>query len=268
MSCKVVVGSLLVAVVAFGMASLANADSSGFDYKSSTDFSWKYEMDALPSAQDKDGNSTLDFNFVAGDGSATIVSGGLDGNVLRLVNSKANGNGFFNSDNATTGQLWPAQGFSYAGGYTIEARMKIISQDSGADGVFGLAALPSGTSQWAAPGIASTGEVWSGGTSYTHTNTDDFHVFRFAQAPGATSYTVWRDNEVLGTGLGSSMVYAQGPQLYFGDGAGSYGGTVDMDYLRLTAGAWSPNQTPEPSMLALLTAGLVSLLAYAWRKRK
>jgi hypothetical protein len=255
MFCRVFATSLLVAVVAFGMAGLANADLAQLD---SSAFAWKYEMDAMPDTQDKDGNSTLDFNFVAGDGSATT-----DGSVLRIINGKANGAAFFNSGNA--GQLWPAQGFSYANGYTLEAKLKIISQDTGADAVFSLVAIPSGTSNFAALGVGSTKSEWAG-TSWTQTNTDAFHVFRVAQSPGAASYTVWRDGVVLSTELGAALVYSQGPQLYFGDGASTYGGTVDVDYLRLTTGAYAP--TPEPSTMVLLAMGLVGLLAYAWRKRK
>ena len=58
------------------------------------------------------------------------------------------------------------------------------------------------------------------------------------------------------------------PQIYFGDGSGTLGGTVDVAYVRFTAGAWAPVASPEPSAMMLLTTGLVSLLAYAWRKRK
>jgi len=46
-----------------------------------------------------------------------------------------------------------------------------------------------------------------------------------------------------------------------GDGSSSVAGTVTLDYVSVTA-------VPEPGSLALLSVGLIGLLAYAWRKRR
>jgi hypothetical protein len=253
---------LLLAVVAFGMAGMARADATWAPPKNSADFTWKYEMGILPSAENLDGpgNTTNDFAYYAGDGSATT-----DGNVLRMINGKANGNGFYGSD--SVGQIWAAQGFTYAAGYTIEARVKIISSESG--GAIQLAANPTDTDKWGVLAISDTKEAW-GGASYTHDNSaaTGYHIFRIAQKEGADNYAIWRDDVEVATGIGAAMSLSGYPQFYFGDGAGTIGGTVDVDYVRFTAGAWSPVASPEPATIILLVSGLVGLLAYAWRKRK
>jgi hypothetical protein len=98
-------------------------------------------------------------------------------------------------------------------------------------------------------------------------NTDDFHTFRVAQAPGAASFSVWRDGVLLSSGLPSGGPWA-GAAFNIGDFAGATAGVAQIDYVRFTPGAYAPVAVPEPATISLLASGLIGLLAYAWRKRK
>jgi hypothetical protein len=45
-------------------------------------------------------------------------------------------------------------------------------------------------------------------------------------------------------------------------------GTFDVYSVKMATGAYAPAESPEPSTFVLLVIGALSLLAYAWRKRK
>ena len=192
MFCKVFVRSLLVAVVAFGMASLVNADTVVDGQMDSSAFSWKYDMSVLPSTQDLDSNGTNDFTLYAGDGSATT-----DGNVLRMVNSKSNGNGFFASD--SVGQIWANQG--------LQLRRRIYGRGQSQDhlpGHRGRGRLPNCGESNRDRRMGSSGDfeyrrVVGFAKLGRQSTTDDFHVYRFVQQDGAASYAIWRDGVQLTT---------------------------------------------------------------------
>jgi hypothetical protein len=254
MCCRLVKrASLIVVTLAvIGMAGQAMAGFAGSALDSSS-FTYKYEMDAMPSTQDLDGNSVMDFdanesaagNLSVASGIATIVAG-------------SGGSDYFGSESA--GKIWQNK---FAGGdFTIECAAKVVSAVPGTDmeGAFQV--------------FASNGNYFGIklDTSKTTTsdrqllssadNTDAFHVFRFAQQ-GSSLY-VWRDGAPVGDGVTTwPVTYTS---MYFGDGGGSIEGVTQVDYFRVTSGAYAP--VPEPSSIALLASAIAGLLAYAWRKSR
>jgi hypothetical protein len=76
--------------------------------------------------------------------------------------------------------------------------------------------------------------------SFDHT--DDFHTFRLVRdaAENSNLWWLWRDGELLTPrGLQVSREYERNA-VYFGDMGGAYDGIIEVDYFRLTPGAYAP----------------------------
>jgi hypothetical protein len=233
----VTVYAVAVAVgVQTAKAELVQQDSSSFTYR--------YEMDVLPTANG---------DFTAGDGADGTVAGGI----LSMST------GYYH--NAAT---WPGL-FNTTDGWTVETRLQIVSS-AGSRGAFNFVGGNGSTVKEADLGIGATGQNWDAWGSVavggTVDNTNGFHTFRVALLPGSDTYNIWRDGTLLNptplTNAGFNDV-----NMYFGDSGGSFAGSWKMDYVRYTAGAFAP-VVPEPSSLVLVISGLVGLLVYAWRKRR
>lgn len=245
---------LLAAVVIIGLAGMAAAD---LIQKDSADFpaKYKYEMDSLPSAVDQDGNSVNDFEALWGAGGANNVSDGI-----WSISGKSN---LMSSEDS--GRIWEANqsAFTWTNGYTVEARVKVLSATSFP---FKVAANPYGTANFGIIKIGATGEAFENEDPFADSNSDDFHVFRMAQAAGSDLWYLWRDGVLKGTTTGPGFVTPNIPQLWFGNGGSVTDASVQVDYVRFTSGAYAP--VPEPATATVLATGLVGLLAYAWRRRK
>jgi hypothetical protein len=235
----------LAGVAVIGMATAANAD---LVQKSSETFAYKYEMNVLPPAPDWGGGGT---------GTPSIVGG----EVLDMEDYNYDGSSGFWYDN-----------FSAATGYTIEARVKIISQ-TGWLNTMSLDNMPKDSHKSGPLSLGTSSMKWGYSTgAYTidsSSNTDGFHVIRMARLAGTDTYNVWRD----GTLLTPTPIAANGEYTsyynwcYLGDTGGDLGGQVQVDYARYdNTGAYAP--TPEPGSMVLLAYAIIGLLAYAWRKRK
>jgi hypothetical protein len=97
------------------------------------------------------------------------------------------------------------------------------------------------------------------------------HTYRFVRHDfgAGTSTTLYLDNNptALGTLVSSSGPGGGDAQTWEWGLFGS-GSSYDVYYAKVATGAFLPQPTPEPSSMVLLAVGVVSLLAYAWRKRK
>ena len=257
---KWTLGLLAVGCV-LAMSGPVDAD---FTPKNSADFDWKYEMNLLPDAEDLDGNSVMDFTewLQNKDGSDPTFT--VSGGILTMDSSghKDDNGGYNNVDPDQTWQLDP--NISFANGWTFETRVKVNSNRR--DGFTFLAgAEPVETASRAWLNIQSDGQTWGGSGTVDlgdATNSDDFHIFRVAQTPGQDLFSVWRDGVLLSDKLTCGWSY-QTDRIGFSDGGDTWGGVMEVDYLRFTDGAYAP--IPEPGTLVLLAGALMSLLV--WRRR-
>jgi hypothetical protein len=246
---------VVAGVVASVGSSTAIADFVG---KDSSEFSWKYEMNSLPSDQDLDGNTVLDFT------NATSNSA-LDGAGHLVLGEDWNG-GYVGS--GASGQIWPGN-FNMATGYTVEVRIQMAATGNLTANRFGIqtAVDASNLHQPIVESYVMEGQTrWEDTVLDTQNNTDGFHVFRIAQAPGSATFSMWRDGVLLNNSLGSSFDYTGLDRLIVGNFSTSWQSQATLDYLRFTPGAYAP--VPEPASFALLATGVIGLPAYAWRKRK
>jgi hypothetical protein len=251
----------------FGVVALVGLQTAkaGFATKDSSDFSWKYEMDVLPSAQNLDGNldgesnPIMDFHGHGTDEVPPAITV-LDGIMSMDVSSQN-----YRLDSNATGEIWPVK-MTYAAGFTIETKVKILTSTGTHGAMMMDPCAAGGSGDFFSFGAGETSWGYSGSKQILSSadNSDDYHVFRLAQLPNENSFSMWRDNQLIGSGLTGGFAF--GDNLEFGSGGSQWRGTANIDYLRFTSGVWAP--VPEPAALTLLVTELIGLLAYAWRKRK
>ncbi|QDS99291.1 PEP-CTERM sorting domain-containing protein [Adhaeretor mobilis] len=87
--------------------------------------------------------------------------------------------------------------------------------------------------------------------------TDAQHVYRIAQAENSIGYNAWIDGVLVGEYDAADSGLGTGGNHWWSDGSGSTMGTYEMDYVRFTAGGFSP--IPEPATASLLLIGALSL---------
>ncbi|MCC7085740.1 MAG: PEP-CTERM sorting domain-containing protein [Pirellulales bacterium] len=237
---------LLGAILAVWQTEQANAipvatqDSSSFPYK--------YEMDVSPTTQDLDSNGTTDFEL---DASASYSGGIMTQSAGALLAA------------TSSSRIWDSSGITFATGYTIETRTKIVS-DTASFPIFGISSNPTGTDANSMLLIRGTGQSWAGAVDLgSNDNTDGFHVYRITQDPGAGSFAVWRDGALLNGSLNSAFNLVL-DRFLMGSLSGDVAGSAETDYLRLTPGAYAP--VPEPGAYLLMSIGAAALLLLRRKK--
>lgn len=231
----------------------APAAAHAIDIADSSTFTYKYEMDVDPVTQNLDLDGNVDWaahtgTFSVAGGIATVGSG-----------SRMNGTGT---------SIWQTSGINAASEWTLEIRAR-IRQDSAMD--------------------PDDGQVWGISTSDSTGATDllvevaDDQVI-LPQNVGATVNDIFPASSPVGEFVTVRMTYdADGLHVYhnnvllnvtpetgsnlhaaiinrlmIGGYSGRLAGPFDIDYLRLTEGAYAP--IPEPASLALMGMGALMLV--------
>ena len=233
-------------------------NASIIDTKDSANFSYKYEMDVLP---DSNGDWRVD-----GANGGTVADG------LLLLSSSTD-RGAYTSD--TIGEIWPGK-TTYNTGYTIEARVKITSATIYGYGLQGIPGPTTASQPCSELWINENQLVWGDGSSQVilasgQDNTNDFHVFRLAQesgvgAPGAATYSVWRDGVLLSNSLSEPFMNQGLERIIFGGFAGGHSAVSETDYVRFEVGAYAP--VPEPASIAILISASSTLLVCSRRRKQ
>lgn len=223
----------VVAATSAGALALETKDSSQFEYK--------YEMNALPTVEDVDGSGANDFT---GGGSWTTLSSGAmamdmtDGGKY-LISDKANG---------TAGDAWRTMNAASGNGgtgYTIEALLKIDSQVSGIQYALNLQASTGDSSLNAFLNFTTNGIYW-GSTFLTNLDATAWHTYRIVREGSgeAKKFSVYADGILIKDALGNGFDYGGLNRVIIGSPGASHKGKATVAYLRFTKGAYAPPAAP------------------------
>lgn len=228
---------VVIAVVAqvVGMSCMA-----AFLEKDSTDFEYKYEMVVDPAAEDLDGNGSGDFT--------AHTDWVINGNGFATYSTTATGGSFYDGG-AANGIL---HNLTENGPWTAEVRVDVKSMATNADSAFMLYGCRGSLCDLR---IGTKRLIWNGADigEYRNDSKDGYHIFRVAGGNGAeVTFCVYVDGEIF-----ASNLYARRSDTvsgFIGDGSGSVGGDVSIDYFRLdTTGAFAPLVSKEKDMISAVS---------------
>lgn len=228
------------------LAAMLGASSASADLprRDSTQFECKYEMDALPTAEDADGSGAADFTSSSAAAWLSLSAGAMTMDMTSggqfLMSSAARG---------AAGDAWLDLGATSAtggSGYTIETLLKIDSQASGTTYALNLQASTGDSYLNAFLNFKTTGIYW-GGTSLTNLDTTVWHTYRLVREGSGepNKFSVYVDGELVRDGLGNGFDYNGLNRVILGSpGASQYKGKATVAYLRFTKGAYAPPAAP------------------------
>jgi len=248
----IIVPAALAAAVVLSLVPTATAVVT--ELKQSDDFNYKYEMTVAPEFDNQGGDGNADWVL---NNAGTAVRSVADG-VLTMITVPGADPSSFHYTNDDTGAL-----LDFATGYTVEMRVRVVSSDnihatsmvalpgSPNNDQMGWNMIDAGGQGWGNDGIADGTDIPLG----TDDNTDEFHVFRFAQEPNTGTFSFWRDEVLLDQTLPGDdflvtiapVPFATQEKIGFGDMGGAWSGEVQIDYFRFdTTGAFTPVEPPPP----------------------
>lgn len=231
----------LLVVMLSGMASVAFAEPD-LPTRDSSRFDFKYEMDVLPTDADLDGDGYKDFLYVGDDGSWMTPQ---QGGVVRF--DMSGGTYYIRSDQdpGAHGCVWRRYAPSVAEGYTVELRMRIVSQNQDKSIAAGLM-ICDGSNCDSLLSFDTESLGWCRQSDNSRiafasfATTNYFHTYRVAKIPGQSQFALWCDGNFVTNGLNDAMVNSGLNRFLFGAIGGLYGSVVDVDYIRFTKGAYAP----------------------------
>ena len=226
-----------------GVVVLAALGNSAFGLTftdNSLDFAYRYEANDLPNVETTEG-----WDLVTNPATLTGDSFTTSAGILSWSSPLAGGRWWRQTDST---DAWNTQILSNTS-YSIECRVRVTESDGALPGLH-VAADNGVYGGWFSVG---TNDIRLGtSTSYNVLasgldNASDYHVFRFDYNATATSFDVYRDDQLLASNQQATA--AASNRLYFGDASSSGSGTVNLDYFR-----WDPVTSP-PADTTIVTFG-------------
>ncbi|MBR3085148.1 MAG: hypothetical protein IKH04_01970 [Kiritimatiellae bacterium] len=228
----------IAASLTFAIAT--SAAWAGMTPRDSSQFTYKYEMDILPTAETQANDAAKDFT-----GGGAWLSLGGDGTVSMDM-STGNKSLTSSADVGSDGDLWKALGATHDTGYTIETRLK-YSDVTGSAGAFFLNASLSGGKRNAFLHFYDGNLKWGSTVVTNNMTTSDWHTYRVVRIAGEERYLLYIDGTLVSASLGNAY-NGELDRFIFGAGGGNYKSKAQVDYLRLTTGAYVPVPVPKASI--------------------
>lgn len=232
---------ILTVAAATGSAFTAFAD---LEQRDSSQFTHKYEMVALPTAENVDGIGANDFAGIAANATWCTLGTGQDLGTISMAISGAQ-NIVSDKDSGTAGDAWHNLSATTAKeggtGYTIEVRMK-VTESSGTIGAISLNAS-TGDSDVDAWLDFTTDTVYWGynkGAVIANLDVSAWHDYRIVREHGKTVHSVYIDGVLAGDNYGDGFTLAKINRILLGGANGNYNGKAQIAWLRFTKGAYAP----------------------------
>ena len=244
------------------VATAGSAPGQIVDILDSSNFDWKYEMDLDPTdvAQINldaaiNSNTSADWRYDTST-PATFAAG-----VMSMSTNTTLASG------TAPAFMWPNIGFGGANGFTLEMMFKTLGGNPNQTVAPMIIGLNDVGGEYGMMLIEPSRLQWHGPTAFTpisaRHNSDGFHSVRIAREADADGgkWWVWRDDELLTPSGTTSLGTGIGNNIYFGPGIStSYAGTLDVEYFRLTEGAYKPIEKVYTPPTTIKTAGAFDLL--------
>lgn len=211
--------------------------ASGITALDSSQFAYKYEMVALPTAQNLDNDGAYDFTANEG----TKVSLGTGVNIASITIDASAANTFLMSGAAagSAGGAWQNSGISAATGYTVEARLRITSTAGAQAGAFVInASVDDTVNAWLK---FWSGSIWWGETQIGSVDATAYHTYRIVREAGSSTHSVYVDGTLVASGLAGGL-YSSSPlkRLLIGAPGSTYRGKAQIAFIRFHKGGYAP----------------------------
>lgn len=224
---------ILTVAAATGSAFTAFAD---LEQRDSSQFTHKYEMLKLPTAEDVDGSGAYDFTGINANATwCTLGTGSNTGTVYMAISGSQNLTS--SANNGTAGDVWKNLGVTAASGYTIETRLKVTAcTDTAGTLLLNASYGVKNHNSW----LQFYGDKITWGSNVlTNMDTSAWHTYRLVGLDNA--YQVYVDGVLVDGSLENGFGYNSAlNRLIFGGGGTGYAGAAQVAYFRFTKGAFAP----------------------------